>query len=81
MRWIEFSLINPKFGGATNVSGGTFLKGPTTFMVTDELVVKPLSPISVISLVSGFNIPFSDLEELTITVYEEEVRNYLGVIK
>lgn len=42
-------------------------------MVTDELVVKPLSPISGVTLVSKSNIPFSDLEERTVNVDAEKV--------
>lgn len=48
--------------------------GPTMFMVIEELIVKPLSTILGISVLSEFNIPISDSEERVVSVGEEEVK-------
>ena len=66
--------INPKYPGAVTESGGAFLKEPTTFMVTDNLVVKPFSTISVITLLSSYNIVMNDIEERVVNVGVLEVR-------
>lgn len=50
------------------------MAGPAMFMVTDELIVKPLSPISGISLLNGLNINNNDLEERFVKVGKEEVK-------
>ncbi|RWR96783.1 hypothetical protein CKAN_02618500 [Cinnamomum micranthum f. kanehirae] len=60
--------INPKYPGAVTESGGAFLKEPTTFIVTDNLVVKPFSTISVITLLSSYNIVMNDIEERDVNV-------------
>lgn len=50
------------------------MAGQATFMVTDELLVKPLSSISCLSLLNQFNLPLSDLEERFVSMGEEEVK-------
>eukprot|EP00268_Persea_americana_P008010 TRINITY_DN13077_c0_g1_i7.p1 TRINITY_DN13077_c0_g1~~TRINITY_DN13077_c0_g1_i7.p1 ORF type:complete len:116 (-),score=15.02 TRINITY_DN13077_c0_g1_i7:80-376(-) len=47
------------------------------FMVTDELVVKPLSPMLGISFLSNFNIPVSDIEERIVCMGEKEAMSLL----
>ena len=54
--------------------GGSFVVGPEIFMVTDELVVKPLSPILGICLLSNFNMIVSDIEEQIACTGEKEVK-------
>ncbi|CAK8541824.1 unnamed protein product [Lathyrus sativus] len=50
-------------------SGGKgFMKSPSLYMVTDDLVVTPSSSVSVISFLSNLGIPSSDLEERMITI-------------
>ncbi|XP_068486349.1 uncharacterized protein [Phaseolus vulgaris] len=44
-------------------NGEGYIKGPTTYIATDDLVVTPSSPISVMSLLSGMSFPVDDLEE------------------
>ncbi|WMV35339.1 hypothetical protein MTR67_028724 [Solanum verrucosum] len=41
--------------GAVAAKGG-FVKEAVTYMVTDDLVVKPMSPISSITLLNKFNV-------------------------
>eukprot|EP00268_Persea_americana_P066050 TRINITY_DN8915_c0_g1_i8.p1 TRINITY_DN8915_c0_g1~~TRINITY_DN8915_c0_g1_i8.p1 ORF type:complete len:197 (-),score=30.78 TRINITY_DN8915_c0_g1_i8:164-754(-) len=74
---VQVEIINPKFRDVVAKLGGTFMDGPTTFMVTDELIVKPLSTISGISLFKQFNIPINDLEEQVVSVREEEALSML----
>ncbi|KAG2403255.1 uncharacterized protein HKW66_Vig0185410 [Vigna angularis] len=56
----------------TNNNGKGYLKGPTTYMVTDDLVVTPSSSISVMSLVSSMSIPVDDLKEKVVSIGTEE---------
>ncbi|KAI8023656.1 hypothetical protein LOK49_LG03G03184 [Camellia lanceoleosa] len=58
------------------ISGG-FMKGPSMFMVTDNLLIKPISPISGISLINSLKIPLSDVGELEVTMGEDEVLRLL----
>ena len=71
---IQVEVINPKFRDVATELGGAFMAGPGIFMVTEELIVKPLSTISGIYFLSQFNIPVSDLEEQVVIVGEEEVK-------
>ncbi|KAF9618782.1 hypothetical protein IFM89_002650 [Coptis chinensis] len=70
--------INPKFKNTVTETGGEFIKGSMMFMITDELIVEPHSPISSISLVNKQGVPFSDLEERTVRVGEQEA---LAILK
>ncbi|WVZ08466.1 hypothetical protein V8G54_021812 [Vigna mungo] len=45
-----------------------YVKGPTLYMVTDDLVVTPMSTTSVISLLTTMRIPFTDLEEKLVSI-------------
>ncbi|XXG89324.1 hypothetical protein AAC387_Pa12g1353 [Persea americana] len=76
-RTIQVEVINPKFHDVVTELGGAFMAGPGIFMVTEELIVKPLSTISGISFLSQFNIPVSDLEEQVVIVGEEEALSLL----
>ncbi|THG00361.1 hypothetical protein TEA_000551 [Camellia sinensis var. sinensis] len=58
------------------ISGG-FMKGPSMFMVTDNLLIKPISPISGISLINRLKVPLSDVGELEVTMSEDEVLRLL----
>ncbi|XP_014522495.1 uncharacterized protein LOC106778997 [Vigna radiata var. radiata] len=49
------------------------VKGPTVYMVTDDLVVTPMTSTSVISLLATMSIPFSDLEEKEFSIGIKEV--------
>ncbi|KAK2966150.1 hypothetical protein RJ640_018403 [Escallonia rubra] len=67
----QVTCIDPKnpTGGTTIVGG--FIKGPATFMVTDDLTVTPFSSLSIISALKRLNIPLGDVEE----------REALGILK
>ena len=45
------------------------------YMVTDNLVVTPMSYIYAVSYLNSLKVPFSDLEERVITIGVKEVRN------
>ncbi|CAN0897998.1 hypothetical protein LINGRAHAP2_LOCUS19451 [Linum grandiflorum] len=60
-------------GGNQNNEGGGFVKGVVTYMVMDDLEVKPMSTISSITLLHKFNIQqVGALEEKVITVGMDE---------
>ncbi|KAF8394967.1 hypothetical protein HHK36_018906 [Tetracentron sinense] len=69
-----FHVLNPKLLTIDTRRGGGFLKGPAMFMVTDDLVVTPLSSISAIN---SFNVPLSDIEERVVTVGKKEALRLL----
>lgn len=54
--------------------GGSYIAGPAMFMVTDELKVNRLSPMSGISLPNTLEISMSDIEERVVSMGEEEVK-------
>ncbi|KAG8368391.1 hypothetical protein BUALT_Bualt15G0040600 [Buddleja alternifolia] len=54
-----------------------YVKGPATFMVTDDLVVTPFSAFSSLSLIKKLKIPVSDVEELQFEVGMNEALNIL----
>ncbi|XP_058094205.1 uncharacterized protein LOC131240152 [Magnolia sinica] len=73
---VQLRAMNPVHLDGKIKSGG-FVKGPTRFMVTDDLHVEPLSVIAGISIVNRFNLPMSDLKEQFVNVGEEEALNLL----
>ncbi|KOM37546.1 hypothetical protein LR48_Vigan03g092800 [Vigna angularis] len=56
----------------TSNNGKGYVKGPTTYMVTDDLVVTPSSSLSVVSLLRTMNIPRHDLQEKVVSIGKEE---------
>ncbi|KAK7294630.1 hypothetical protein RJT34_17519 [Clitoria ternatea] len=59
-------------GVSNSGNGEGFVKGPTMYMVTDGLVVMPMSSISIASLLKSMGIPFSGLEEKVVSIGIEE---------
>ncbi|XP_059648227.1 uncharacterized protein LOC132294398 [Cornus florida] len=59
------------------IIGKGFIRGPSNFMVTDDLTITPLSPISGISFIDRLNIPHSDIFEQEMTMGEEEALRLL----
>ncbi|XP_022632125.1 uncharacterized protein LOC106779037 isoform X2 [Vigna radiata var. radiata] len=56
----------------TSNNGKAYVKGPTPYMVTDDLVVTPSSSLSVVSLLRTMNIPRHDLQEKVVSIGKEE---------
>lgn len=75
---IALNFVDPK----SPISGG-FAKGPMSFMVTDDLVVSPMSSISGLEYLERMKVPLNDVEERVITVGLKEVKDcgtfYLAV--
>lgn len=74
---VSLSLLNPKRCDATTEDGKGFVKESTMYMVTDELLVEPLSPISTITFVKKLGVSAKDLDERTVTVGEKEALSIL----
>ncbi|KAF6172003.1 hypothetical protein GIB67_029421 [Kingdonia uniflora] len=69
------SVLNPKSSTLTAVGG--YVTGPAMFMVTDDLVVTHLSPISWFSFLKSQNVLVDDLEERMVCVGTTEARQLL----
>jgi hypothetical protein len=54
-----------------------YVKGPRTYLVTDDLVISPSSPISAQLLINRLQIPLDDLKEKVVIIGMNEVRNKL----
>ncbi|KAL9315395.1 hypothetical protein ACSQ67_016396 [Phaseolus vulgaris] len=52
--------------------GKGYIKGPTAYIATDDLVVTPSSSICLMSLLSSMSIPVDDLEEKVVSIGTEE---------
>ncbi|KZV47832.1 hypothetical protein F511_39859 [Dorcoceras hygrometricum] len=53
---------------------GSFVKGPTMFMVTDDLVVSAPSLTSIICTLRQIKVPVCDVEEHELAIGMDEVR-------
>lgn len=51
------------------------VKGPTLFMVTNDLVVQPMSPFAAISLLNRLDTPLTNLIEKVVCIGAKEVSN------
>ncbi|MCI23517.1 DUF674 family protein, partial [Trifolium medium] len=63
----SYDVVDPK----SPISGG-YAYGPITFMVTDDLVVTPMSSIDGISYLQRMKVPFNDVEEMVINIGKNE---------
>ncbi|KAK7256858.1 hypothetical protein RIF29_30398 [Crotalaria pallida] len=63
---------------STSESAKGFVKGPTMFMATDDLVVKPLSFSSVISVLNSTNTSINDLEGKVVKI---GIKEGLSILK
>lgn len=52
---------------------GRYLKASGKFMVTDDLVITPLSSTSSIAILGKLNVPLNDVEEHEVNIGIEEV--------
>ncbi|XP_058741767.1 uncharacterized protein LOC131614158 [Vicia villosa] len=62
-----YGYMDPK----SPISGG-YAKGPLTFMVTDDLVMSPMSSSNVVSYLERMNVPLNDLEERVVSIGVKE---------
>ncbi|GMI80678.1 hypothetical protein like AT3G09110 [Hibiscus trionum] len=66
------TVVNPKKKDSSTDEGG-YVKGVITYMISDDLVVRPMSAISCITLLNKFNVKdVGVLEEKTIDVGTDE---------
>ncbi|CAJ2670636.1 unnamed protein product [Trifolium pratense] len=71
------SYVDPKFCLSKSSSSGEYAKGPSMFLVTDSLVVTPMSSVSAASYLIRSNVPLFDLEEMVIRIGVNEGLNIL----
>lgn len=57
------------------VTDNVSVKGPRTYVVTDDLVIVPTSPISALHLINRLGTPLKDLHEKAATIGIQEVTN------
>jgi len=65
----SYKFVDPK----SPISGG-YARAPLTFMVTDDLVVTPMSSIDGISYLERMNVPLNDVEEMVVNIGQKEVK-------
>ena len=70
---IPLTVMHSKSHDKEGETRGGFLKGLNLFTVTDNLIIKPISPILGLSILNELKLPFSDIEERTVHVGKEEV--------
>ncbi|RHN46338.1 hypothetical protein MtrunA17_Chr7g0241171 [Medicago truncatula] len=64
---MSYKFIDPK----SPISGG-YAGASLTFMVTDDLIVTPMSSIDGISYLERMKVPLSDVEEMVVTIGQKE---------
>lgn len=52
-----------------------YVKSPGTYVVTDNMVISPASPISALDLINQLGTPLKDLQEKVVTIGYKEVIN------
>ncbi|PRQ34319.1 hypothetical protein RchiOBHm_Chr5g0067491 [Rosa chinensis] len=65
-------IVDPKSPSGEDSDQG-FLKGPALFVVTDNLIVSPVSSVLGPSILDKMNVPITDIEVQTVLVGKEEV--------
>lgn len=71
----QFAIVDPKPSIGGSSSNGGFVKGQSMFMVTDDLVMTPMSSISCISFLNRSKVSPLDLEERVVNIGAKEVRH------
>ncbi|KEH23102.1 MZB10.14 protein [Medicago truncatula] len=61
----------------SNFDGKQIIKSPSTYMVTDDLVITPGSSTDAISFLTKMRIPLSDLQERMISIGNKEAHSLL----
>ncbi|PON62779.1 hypothetical protein TorRG33x02_277950 [Trema orientale] len=74
---IPLRIVHSKSHDKEEKSCGGFLLGPNLFTVTDNLIIKPISPILGLSILNELKVPFGDIEERTVHVGKEEALSLL----
>jgi hypothetical protein len=74
---VYLNFVDPKFSASNSSNRGEFVKGPSTYMVTDDLVVTPMSSFNAISYLNSSNVSLSDLEEKVVSIGQKEVSHFV----
>ncbi|GMN23905.1 hypothetical protein TIFTF001_000320 [Ficus carica] len=74
---IQMTAMFSKSHDKDGESRGGFLKEPNWFTVTDNLVIKPITAMSVLSVLNELKVPFSDIKERTVHVGKQEALRLL----
>ncbi|XP_045794062.1 uncharacterized protein LOC123888939 [Trifolium pratense] len=61
-----------------NISNEGYVKGPRIYVATDDLVIAPLSPITLLNLLNRFETSFEDLTEKVVTI---GIKECLSILK
>jgi len=77
---VLLNLVNPKDSGSKSSSCGEYAKGPSIYMVTDDLVVTPTSSFTAISHLNSLNVHLSDVEEKMVSIGVTEVIHYVRLL-
>ncbi|KAK7294687.1 hypothetical protein RJT34_17578 [Clitoria ternatea] len=72
------NIVDPRSPTGESSSTEGFAKGPSIYMVTDDLVVTPMSTVFAISYLNRLGVPLFDVEERVITIGLKEC---LGILK
>lgn len=70
---IKLDVKDPKAHDNKDESAKGFLKEPAVFTVTDNLIVRPISPIFELSVLKDLNVPVTDIEDHIVHVGKNEV--------
>ncbi|CAJ2670645.1 unnamed protein product [Trifolium pratense] len=62
-----YNFVDPK-----SPNSGGYANGPITFMVTDDMVVTPMSSIDAISYLERMKVPLNDVEEIVVNIGQKE---------
>ncbi|KAH0454484.1 hypothetical protein IEQ34_016408 [Dendrobium chrysotoxum] len=73
----SFNLMNPKLQNSGLELGGGYVKGMGWYLITDEMEVSPLSPITSVHIINKLMVPISGLEEVTASLGEAEALDLL----
>jgi hypothetical protein len=79
-RCVLLNFVDPKFSASKSSRCGEFAKGPSVYMVTDDLVVTPMSSFNVISHLNSLNISPFDVEERIVRIGLKEVIHYISLL-
>ncbi|BFG33993.1 hypothetical protein CerSpe_202670 [Prunus speciosa] len=63
--------------GSEDVNAQGFLKGPASFVVTDTLIVRPMSRIFELHVLKDLNVPVTDIENQIVHVGKKEALHLL----
>ena len=71
----QLTFVNPTNKASSSPREG-YVKGAVTYMITDDLVVRPMSTTAIITLLKKFNVKdVGVLEEKVIKMGKDEVNN------